>query len=138
MWRLLLLVAAAPAFAENVVATRTIRANTLIAAEDLSLAAGIVPGGTADPAEIIGMEARITLYAGRPVRVADVVPPALVERNQLVTLTYRYGALAITTEARALSRGGLGEVVRVMNLASRATVLGAVQADGTILAGEMQ
>ena len=36
------------------------------------------------------------------------------------------------TEGRALARAGAGDYVRVMNLASRATVMGRVLQDGQI------
>ena len=50
----------------------------------------------------------MAIYAGRPVRPGDLGPPALVERNQLVPLVYQPGGLAISTEGRALGRGGGG------------------------------
>jgi hypothetical protein len=71
----------------------------------------------------------------RPVRAADLGPPAVVERNQIVGLAYRSGGLAILTEGRALARGGVGDVIRVMNLASRATVTGTIGPDGLVAVG---
>ena len=126
----LLLIAAAPVAAETVVAARTIPAQSLIAPEDLALQAGQVPGGSDDPLLFVGMEARVALYAGRPIRVADVGFPALVERNQVVPLIYDQGGLRIATEGRALGRAGAGEIIRVMNLASRSTVTAQIREDG--------
>ena len=59
-------------------------------------------------------------------------PPARIERNEVVPLVYVQGALRIETEGRALARGGTGEYLRVMNLASRVTVTGRVTEDGRI------
>lgn len=132
---LMLLMLAAPAQAETLVATRTVRAQTVVAAQDLGLIRDTVPGMLADPAEAIGQEARVTLYAGRPIRPADLGPPAIVERNQIVPLAYRAGPLSILTEGRALARGGAGDTIRVMNLASRSTVSGRIRADGTVAVG---
>ena len=73
-----------------------------------------------------------TLKWRRPVRPGDVGPPAIVERNQVVPLTYLNGGLAIRTEGRVLDRAAAGEAVRVMNLASRTTVTGVVRADGSV------
>jgi flagella basal body P-ring formation protein FlgA len=122
----------ASAWAETVVATRTIRAQEIIGPTDLALREGTVPGAITAPDQAIGQEARVALYPGRPVRHGDIGPPAIVERNQLVVLTYAAGGLRITAEARALGRGGIGDRIRVMNLASRSSLFGEVQADGTV------
>jgi flagella basal body P-ring formation protein FlgA len=126
---------AGPALAESVVATRTIRAQTVIVPEDLAMVDARLPGALDSPALAVGQEARVAIYAGRPVRAQDLGSPTLVDRNQLVTLIYQSGGLAISTEGRALARGSAGDVVRVMNLASRTTVSGRVGANGTILVG---
>ncbi|MFV0475098.1 MAG: flagellar basal body P-ring formation chaperone FlgA [Pikeienuella sp.] len=122
----LALALAGPAGAESVVAARAIAAKTVVGAADLRLAAAEIPGALADPAAAIGLEARVTIYAGRPVRPGDLTPPALVERNEIVRLSFESGGLAIDTEGRALERGALGARIRVMNLASRTVVSGAV------------
>lgn len=127
---LALAVLANPAFAETVVAARTIPAQSIIAAGDLAMRDADTPGGEADPALFIGMEARVALYAGRPVRAADVGFPAIVDRNQLVPLVFDAGGLMIRTEGRALGRAGVGEVIRVMNMSSRNTVSARIGADG--------
>jgi flagellar basal body P-ring formation protein FlgA len=136
MWRLILLLAlAGPAFPESLVATRTIRAKSLIAPEDLALVSADLPGALSDPAEAVGLEARVAIYAGKPVRPGDLGPASLVERNQLVTLVYLSGGLAISAEGRALARGAAGEDIRVMNLGSRNTITGRVGLDGTVYVG---
>jgi flagella basal body P-ring formation protein FlgA len=136
MWRSGLLIALAlPAAADTVVATRTIRAMAVIGPEDVALAPGSVPGTLGSPADALGMEARVTLYAGRPIRAADIGPPAVVERNQIVPLVYQAGPLSILAEGRALARAGIGDTIRVMNLASRFTVSGRVRPDGTVVVG---
>lgn len=123
---------AAPAAADSVVAARLLRSQTVIAAEDVMLRAEDMPGALADPTAAVGKEARVNIYAGRPVRPEDLAAPALVERNQVVTLNYSSGGLNIATDARALDRAGPGERIRVMNLASRSTVTGIVMVDGTV------
>ncbi|WP_281968844.1 flagellar basal body P-ring formation chaperone FlgA [Roseovarius nanhaiticus] len=124
---------AAPAAADTVLAARTIRAQTLISPQDLVVKDVNVIGAISDPALIAGQEARVALYAGRPIRPGDVGPPALVERNQIISLIYDQSGLSITAEGRSLSRAGPGETVRVMNLSSRITVSGQVMPDGRVL-----
>ena len=120
------------ALAEIVVPTRTIRPKQVISAADLEIKPMDVAGAVADPNLLIGQEARVALYPGRPVHAADVGAPALVDRNDVVTLVFVTSGLSITTEGRALGRGAAGERIRVMNLASRATVTGVIRPDGQI------
>lgn len=129
---LICLFAPVAALAEIVVPSRTIRAREIIGAEDIMLKQVSVAGALSDPHQVIGLEARIALYPGRPVRHGDVGPPALVERNDLVALVFNTGGLKITTEGRVLGRGAAGETVRVMNLSSRATLTGTIRPDGSI------
>lgn len=133
-WLILLLIPGM-AQADVVMATRTIRANTVLMPADVALAPATIPGALEEVETAIGMEARVTLYAGRPVHPGDLGPPAIVDRNQLVPLAYRAGGLDILTEGRALGRGGVGDVIRVMNLASRTTVTGRIGSDGMVQVG---
>lgn len=137
MQRLALMVAglwvcAAMAQADSVVPVRTIRAQEPIAAGDLQTRPGEVAGGFTRISDVAGLEARVALYPGRPVRKGDVTRPAIVERNQVTTLVFERAGLRIVTQARALDRAAVGDLIKVMNLASRSTVYGRVRADGTI------
>ena len=118
--------------AEILVPVRTIRAKEILAPEDFALKNVQMHGVLSDPADVIGQEARVALYPGRPVRPGDVGPPAIVERNDLVSLVYNQGGLRIATEGRALGRGAAGEMLRVMNMTSRTTVFGKVRPDGSV------
>jgi flagella basal body P-ring formation protein FlgA len=129
---LALLLMTTPAFADIVVPTRTIRSQSILGPGDVQVIQGEAPGTYIALDEVIGQEARVVLYAGRPIRIEDIGPPALIERNQIVTIYYISGPLVIAAEARSLSRGGVGDAVRVMNLGSRSTVTGIIRADGTI------
>ncbi len=133
---LLLILLPLMAEADSLVATRTIRAQSLLGPADIALTKDSFPGALADPAQVLGREARVALYAGRPILAADIGPPAIVDRNQRVALSYAAGGLAITAEGRALGRGGVGDVIRVMNLASRTTVDGRIGPDGVVRVGD--
>ena len=135
MWRILFLILPTAAMADSVVATRTIKAQSVVQMDDVTLAERAIPNALDNVASAVGQEARISIYAGRPILAADLGPPAVVDRNQIVSLVYQSGALAILTEGRALARGGVGDMIRVMNLASRSTVSGRIAADGTVLVG---
>jgi flagella basal body P-ring formation protein FlgA len=136
---LLLFVLAAPASAEEtVVAAGTIRGASLILPSDVATVEGATPGALSDMGDAVGMEARVNLYPGRPIRPGDLRPPAIVERNEIVSLRYNHGGLLIMTEGRALDRAAEGEALRVINLSSRQTVTAVASAPGLVIVGPSQ
>lgn len=135
MWRVIFLCLPGMALADSVVAARVIRPQQVLVAEDLTMVAADIPEALTETAAALGQEARVAIYPGRPVKAADLGPAAVIERNQIVALAYRTGALTILTEGRALARGGAGEVIEVMNLSSHSKVTGRIGPDGTIDVG---
>jgi len=131
----LVMAGAGAAIADTLLAARTIRAQAIIGPEDITLVDASVPGAYGDAEDVVGQEARVVLYAGRPIRPGDIGPPAIVERNAIVSLVYRKGGLFIITEGRALGRAGVGDTIRVMNLSSRTTISGHVAEDGSVHVG---
>jgi flagellar basal body P-ring formation protein FlgA len=134
-WCLVLMLWPGLASADSVIALRRIPAQAVVSAEDLNTVDAAIEGAITDAALVIGQEARVTIYAGRPILAGDFGPPALVDRNQIVSLIYVAGGLQIVTEGRALGRGGTGDVIRAMNLASRTTVSGIVTETGAVRVG---
>ncbi len=132
IFALCLCLVANSALADVVTPVRTIRPGALISETDLDLKPGDRPGAFDRISDVAGQEARTALYAGRPISFDAIGPPALVDRNQIVSIHFETQGLMITTEGRALERGGIGDRVRIMNLSSRSTLFGFVQADGTI------
>src|SRR5882672_6341228 len=76
----------------------------------------------------VGMQARRQLRAGQAIRVADLVKPDLVQRDQNVTLIYDTPGLYLTVRGKALE----GDVVNVMNLQSKRTISGVVTGRGQV------
>ncbi|MAC81099.1 MAG: flagella basal body P-ring formation protein FlgA [Rhodobacteraceae bacterium] len=120
------------ACADVLIALRNIRAQEIVTMSDFRVEQIDIPGAAVPSDDINGLETRVALYAGRPVLKGDLGPPALVDRNDIVTLVYARGGLQISAEGRALSRGGVGDTVRVMNLSSRTTITGRVTETGII------
>ncbi|MEM8935806.1 MAG: flagellar basal body P-ring formation chaperone FlgA [Pseudomonadota bacterium] len=108
------------AAAEELLAARNIRAGSLISASD------IVTPHTDEAmrraAKAIGMQTARALYKGKPFDEADLEPPTIVDRNEIVTMEYFKGPLMISAEVRALDEGGRGERIRVINLQSKRIV----------------
>lgn len=123
---------AAPAFADTLVAARTLAAGTVIQDEDVLIQPSDDPGG-ASLGEVLGMQTRAMIYEGRPIHPSRLIEPVLVARNQVIRLAYQTPLMRIEAEGRALEPGQAGQVIRVMNLSSRTTVSGRVEPDGTVI-----
>lgn len=128
-WSVLLLTVACPAFADQMLATRMLPAGTVLSHSDLSSDGSATAVSLID--QSVGKELRVAVYEGRPVLRSQLRAPTVIDRNQLITLAYEQNALRIETEGRALAAGGEGDVIRVMNLSSRATLMARVNSDGT-------
>lgn len=126
---------ASPAFGDSVIATRTVRAQAALTADDVTLVSMEIPGALTALDAAIGHEARTVIYPGQPISAEDLKSQAVVDRNQIIPLSYTADGLTILTEGRALARGGVGDVIEVMNLSSRNKVLGHIGPDGVVRVG---
>ena len=127
------IVATLPARAEApagvVVPVRTIPIGSIVRETDLQLVPAKEPPASdvlQRLADAVGLEARRTLYSKRPLRTRDIGPITLVRRNARVEVRFRRGPIELTTVGRAMEAGGLGQLIRVMNLDSRRTVYGRI------------
>ena len=82
--------------------------------------------------QAVGMQMRHGMRAGRPLRVADLVRPDLVQRDQTVTIIYQTAGIYLTTRGKALDSGTEGDVVSVVNAQSKRTVTGIVSGRGQV------
>ena len=71
----------------------------------------------------VGMQMRRQLRAGQALRTADLAKPDLVQRDQSVTLIYQTAGLYLTIRGKAIDNGTEGDVVNVLNLQSKRTVI---------------
>jgi flagellar basal body P-ring formation protein FlgA len=130
----------AKATIEVPVLQRTLQRGEVIADEDVDYvtlpAAGLPKGLMLDPGQLAGKAARRTLHADRAVRAADLMAPILVAKNSNVSMIYVVGALQITARGRALSDGGQGETVLVLNTSSKKTVEAVVLNANTVSVGQ--
>ena len=117
--------------ASSLVASEVIRAGDLVTPANASM--DDIAAASADT-QLIGREAKRTIYAGQPVTLDNTRPARLVTRNQIVTVKYIKGGLEISTTGRAMGEASLNEPVTVLNLQSRQMVQGIVQESGWVLA----
>jgi flagellar basal body P-ring formation protein FlgA len=98
-------------------ARRHLRAGTILRRTDVIIGDGETAQAAAQ--DVIGMEVKRTIYADKAIMPEDISPPTAIKRNAIVTIEFKKGPLLITTEARVLEPGSVGESVRVMNLSSK-------------------
>lgn len=123
----------APAFAQSVEATRALSRGMIVTLDDVALSDREARRGEAQRFDqVIGKEVKRSVYRGRAIRLASLGAPTLVERNDIVELTYRAGTLSLRAEGRAMRAGGMGELVRVMNLDSRTIITGRISGPGRV------
>ncbi|WP_363322747.1 flagellar basal body P-ring formation chaperone FlgA [uncultured Litoreibacter sp.] len=124
-----------PVAAQTLVPSQTLRPGHLVTATDVMVSeAG--HGAFTKVSQVVGLEVQRVLYRGRPIQAGDLGAAAVVQRNQIVTLIFQTGAISIATEGRSLGRGAVGDKLRVLNLASKNTVVGRVSETGDILVNQ--
>jgi len=86
-----------------------------------------------DRDQVLGLAARAGLQAGRPLRLADLMKPELVQRNETVTLVYEVPGITLTVRGKATEGGAEGDVISVLNEQSKRTVQGVVVGPGRVI-----
>lgn len=121
-----------PLIADIAIAARNIRPGEVLGEADVMVIRGEAEGAFNSLAPIVGSEAKVALYAGRIILMSQIAEAASVERNQIVEISFSSNGLSMTTEGRALGRGSAGQRIRVMNLASKTSIFGTIQNDGSV------
>ena len=83
-----------------------------------------------DPERAIGLAARNGLQTGQIVRTADLAKPELVQRNDMVTLTYTMPGIVMTVRGKALDGGAEGDTISILNEQSKRTLQAVVTGPG--------
>lgn len=86
--------------------------------------------------DLTGMQARRFLQAGQPVRSDDVRKPILVTKGSTVTMTFTVPGITLTAVGKAMSEGGIGEPVTVLNPISYRQITATVTGAGEVRAGD--
>jgi flagella basal body P-ring formation protein FlgA len=88
--------------------------------------------GITDVAGAVGLEARHELRPGQPLHAADLMKPAIVQRNDTVTIVYRAPGLVLTLRGEAQEAGALGDSIGVLNAESKRVVQAVVSGPGRV------
>ncbi|MFD1342040.1 flagellar basal body P-ring formation chaperone FlgA [Litorisediminicola beolgyonensis] len=118
------------------VPTRSIMPGEIIGAGDLEsvdLPLGRIGAFTlSDPESLIGKEVKSLLTAGRPVMAQAVQEPLVIARGAEVSIRFSDGQLSLSAPGRALRDAHVGQEVKVVNIATNATVIGVATATGDV------
>ena len=117
------------------VATRDLRPGDVIGLEDVVVRQGVLPARrrvVAAPGQAVGLSLRAFVRAGEPVTWRDLDRPDVVEPGQPVVARLRRGAIVLTLDTVARSRGDVGDVVRVRGLGGRGVLEARVLGPGLV------
>ncbi|OAF13684.1 flagellar biosynthesis protein FlgA [Bradyrhizobium centrolobii] len=120
---------------EVAVLTHDIDRAELLKSSDIALERRPKAEVTGEPASrdrTVGMQLRRPMRAGTPIRVADIVKPDFVQRDQNVTIIYQVPGLYLTTRGKAIDSGAEGDTVSVLNVQSKRTLTGIVTGRGQV------
>ena len=82
--------------------------------------------------EVKGMQARRVLSAGQPFRSDDLRRPIVITKGQTVTMQFSAPGVELTATGRAMSEGGIGDMVTIQNPASFRMIAATVIAPGVV------
>jgi flagella basal body P-ring formation protein FlgA len=126
----------AVATAAVVIATRRMALGEVVGPADLRLvrqrAERVRPGLATDPGQVVGRALRRPVASNLPFALNDLALPAVIEKNAMVTMLMEGPGLSMTAQGRAMASAARGEVVPVMNLASRSIVEGQAIGPGRV------
>jgi flagella basal body P-ring formation protein FlgA len=127
----------AAATAEVVTLVRPVDRGEVIKAADVVVErrprAGIGRDIVTNADQAVGSAARNAVQPGRPLRIADLMKPELVQRNETVTLVYKVPGITLTVRGKATEGGAEGDVISVLNEQSKRTVQGVVVGPGRVV-----
>ena len=85
-----------------------------------------------DMSAVVGLAARHPLRPDQPLRMADLMKPEIVARNDTVTIVYQAPGLLLTLGGQAQEAGALGDTIGVLNVESKRIVQGVISAPGRV------
>lgn len=115
---------------------RALKAGEVVAPDDVMyvrMAASRVPRGSVSDAEkLVGFTARRQLRAGLPLRESDVQKPLLVRKGDSVMIVFRAPGIELTSRGKAMTEGGVGDTVAVVNAQSLKQIDAVVMGAGAV------
>ena len=88
------------------------------------------------PAEVAGKRARRVISPGNMLRASDVEAVPLVDRGAGVTVAVLLGKVTVTSKAKALEDGEMGELIKVQDLTTGKRLVGTVAGKSLVVLDE--
>jgi flagellar basal body P-ring formation protein FlgA len=85
-----------------------------------------------NPVQAVGQVALRALPAGQPLNTLHLKTPSAVTQGTTVQLVFEKPGLALRAFGRALENANVGESIRVLNVATKSTLMGTVKAPGVV------
>jgi flagella basal body P-ring formation protein FlgA len=82
--------------------------------------------------DVVGMQLKRQVMAGQPLASADLIRPAVVQRDSMVQMQLESRGLSLSGQGIALESGATGERIRIRNTSSRAIVEAEVVGPGVV------
>lgn len=124
-------------FKEHWVASRALTRGHLIQKSDLQLklvdSSGLRNGQVSDFKALLGKELKRPVQQGDIIRAAEIQPPQVIKRGDLVTIENRTGAIKVSSTGTALGNARIGDKLRVKNNQSSKNVMGEVIDQGLVI-----
>ncbi len=82
--------------------------------------------------KIIGMQARKNLPSGVIFKKSDLFTPTAIKENDTVTMIYRSGDLELKSLGKSITRGAIGDTIKLKNDTSGVVIYGKVVDNSTV------
>lgn len=123
-------------YKKAIVAKKEIKKGEILSEENIELkrtnVSNLISPIYSDISKVLGAQAVRYLANGSVINDKDIRPVPLVEKNNIITLRARIGAVEITTAVKALGDGGMGQMVQVQNLDSKKKLYATVVGEGLV------
>jgi len=118
------------------VLNRALRVGDVVASDDviyLRVAnSRLARGSILDAANLIGLSAKRQLRPGLALRDADFAKPTIIRKGDAVTMVFRAEGIELTARGKAMTNGGQGDTIAVVNVQSLKQVDAVVTGSGAV------
>ena len=115
----------------------SLNAGDIVHAEDLTWSKEAVADGDAprDADAVIGMAARRPLREGSAVSLRDVSTPQVIRKDDMIAVVFALGGVNLTLQAKAMEGATAGQVLNVINPASKKVIQAVATGPGQAIVG---
>lgn len=123
--------------AEALTYTRSLTAGEMVGPEDLAWTkvAAVPADAPRDADAVIGMVAKRPLRVGAAVARRDVSSPLVIQKDEVVSVSYSAGGVHLTLQAKAMKAAAAGEIIDLVNPVSKKIIQAVAAGPGQAVVG---